>query len=96
MTPEKLREACKMAGLQVFDAGAGQMVNTGFSTMFLEDPALPAYVASLLLAKVRSAALHEQYMSALLDELPGPHLGEPSAMLATDEQRINAAMEMQK
>ncbi len=58
------------------------------------DPALPAYVASLLVAKVRERGLDAKYHVQLCDfRISGIDHVEYWAS-ATDEQRIRAAMEV--
>lgn len=89
MTPEQLREACVEAGLELVSHGLGPMVNTGYSAEFMENPMLPAYVAELLLAKMRTSGLELQqafyYELCRIDETHQCDTG-------TAEQRITAAM----
>lgn len=94
MTPEQLREACEMAGLIVSDiaTGHGWKVRP-YSNNFVwryNDPALPAYVAELLVAKVRErmkdkTPVQRRRIGAMLNDW---------WWMTTLEQRITATMKV--
>jgi hypothetical protein len=90
MDSDELRRAVELAGLQWFEGQFGSMVNTGFSTMFIEDPALIPYVASLLVADVRADGIAVAFFDNVLDDMNEPPRHFNSA--TTDERRIRAAV----
>ena len=92
LTPEELRAACEAAGLEWDDgwcaASAYQWRGESRQTIYHpQDPALPAYVASLLIAKVREMA------DADLEPM---EYFQHETWLATPTQKIRAAMEILK
>jgi hypothetical protein len=92
MTNNELQAACEMAGMRYVgewdEWGMGEYVYKS------HDPALPAYVASLLVAQV-AARDHEAGAEALVAHIFNRLLWKFGLdVLATDEQRIAAAMEV--
>jgi hypothetical protein len=91
MEASELRRAVELAGLQWFEGQLGSMVNTGFSTMFIEDPALIPYVASVVVAKVWGT--RKEYNFSVVDKyLDSFDTSDTDELFATDEQRIRAAV----
>ena len=94
MTDNELREACEMAGLNVSQQSGGVWVviiedgRSAFKlgwTIHFQSPALPAYVAELLTAKVRELGDDGRWM-----------LAQHGCLMDTPEQRIRAAMAVLK
>ena len=99
MNADALKEAAELAGMRYngepdneFVYGDLDDVNGCWWSMDPENPALPAYIASLLVAKVTRGqwrTLHNAYCNQF-DGFPPPY------MQATDEQRIRAAVAVLK
>lgn len=96
MTHEELREACEMAGLERLVSGTNPYYTDGTEYCWHEkNPALPAYVASLLVEKVRDRGKGWFYYTALMCEVDALATeARDIASLSSDEQRIRAAMEV--
>jgi hypothetical protein len=95
MNPERLKQACKAAGLEVFPAPAnGSMwgATDGAFTWYEHDPALPAHAAGLLVAKVVVADMEAGARDGYMFEFGRLLLNAGANMCATNEQRIEAAM----
>lgn len=100
MDAELLRRGCKAAGLplKVFSGADGFMVQVDGLWFALSNPMVPSYVASLLVAKVREM---EPGPGLINDTQKDLHLAycrqfsglPPGYMVATDEQRIRAALD---
>ena len=100
MDADLLRRACVMAGLitrmRAFVGWeAGISMPNADRWYDNNDPALPAYVASRLVAMVQKDELRQfRYQSAMAHEV-GAGIGfSARAMFATDEQRIRAALKV--
>jgi hypothetical protein len=94
MTPNNLRRACEAAGLVPAPHGYDWMLPgvSELKWMYLQkDPALPPYVAELLLAKAREGSPEqwEAFDLALTEIMPDSDTLD--VLLATAEQRITAA-----
>lgn len=94
MTPDKLREACEVARLQVFRENVSrpwQVYVPDWGGLYFDHPALLAYVASQLVAMVskRGDPSSDRYLFELLSQ-------NCDVTLATDKQRITAAMKALK
>lgn len=88
MDSEELKAACVMAGLRIETADTVRIEDDRQPlTLHIESVLLPAYVASLLVAKVRDSGNHamQQFTVELCDTSP---------LLIDDEQRIRAAMKV--
>ena len=93
LTDDELRAACEKAGLEVHEGNTGALVETPLAYVYTHEmgPAgdmLRAYVASLLVARVRkthASDILEQYEDELMWQLV-------HGVFATDAQRIRAAM----
>ena len=93
LTPEELRAACDAASLDCWHSAthgqrAGILSDSGREEWSLPEdhPALPAYVASLLVEKAKNKHSGDAFKLAML----GPLVDSP---FATPAQKIRAAME---
>lgn len=100
LTDEELRAACEASGLVEHDhlpghwlaklaAPCGHLRPGDTVSFHQQNPALPAYVASLLVTRVRE---ERDWYADELYKLTGTVAGDP--FVATDAQRIRAAMEV--
>ena len=106
LTGEELREACEMAGLGIVQKDAPLahqwIAKDGRGHDWINfDPALPSYVAELLVAMVgdrgHDAAVRFYILiGAATDESSAHHNKTASVHLATATQRIRAAMSVLK
>lgn len=101
MDAELLLKCCEAAGLEVRDKAISPGWEAGKHEPGCvwwwddDDPALPAYVASLLVEKVRELP-HESWSNYyqrinIMQNKETPYVPD---YLATDEQRIRAALEV--
>lgn len=96
MDSELLRRACERAGLTFYlrddvDPCFQLRDRLGNGPWWdVDDPALPSYVADILVGMVRELPRGASHYSATLCSVAG--LGVQERLMATPEQRITAAM----